>query len=108
MPPEMGTIHRSPRARADLVSIGDDVAERMKSLASANRVLEAIEQKLKLLARHPLSGQARPDLQTGVHCFPVGKYDYVIFYRPQDNGIELLRVLHSSRDVPRIFRSGEN
>ena len=51
MPPEMGSIHRSPRARADLVSIGDDVAERMKSLASANRVLEAIEQKLKLCER---------------------------------------------------------
>lgn len=107
MPPEMGTIHRSPQARADLVAIGDDVAKRMQSLASANRVLEAIEQKLKLLARHPFAGQARPDLQPNVHCFPVGKYDYVIFYRPLDDGIELLRVLHGSRDIPRIFRTGE-
>ncbi len=91
-----------------MVAIGDDIAVRMQSLASANRVLEEIEQKLKLLARHPFAGQARPDLQPGVHCFPVGKYDYVVFYRPQDNGIELLRVLHSSRDIPRVFRTGEN
>ena len=41
----MAEILRSPRARADLVSIGDEVAERMQSLASANRVLNAIEQK---------------------------------------------------------------
>jgi len=29
---------------------------------------------------------------------------YVIFYRPQDDGIELVRVLHSARDIAAVFR----
>ena len=104
----MARIIRSPQARVDLVKIGDDVAERMQSLASAHRVLDAIEEKLKLLSRHPMSGQARPDLHQDVRCFPVGKYDYTVFYRPVNDGIEVVRVLHSSRDIPRIFRTGED
>jgi plasmid stabilization system protein ParE len=78
----------------------------MQSLASANRVLDAIEQKLQILARHPEMGQLRHDLHSNLRCFPVGKYDYVIFYRPLDYGIEVVRV-HSSRDTPRVFRTGE-
>ena len=102
----MAEILRSARARADLVSIGDDVAERMQSLASANRVLNAIEQKLTLLLRHPLAGEARSDLAPNVRSFPVRKYDYVIFYRPIEEGIEVVRVLHGSRDIPEVFRQG--
>lgn len=103
----MPRIVRSPQARVDLVSIGDDVAERMQSLSSANRVLDAIEERIKLLSRHPMSGQACPDLHPDVRCFPVGKYDYIVFYRPHPDGIEVVRVLHSSRDIPRVFETGE-
>ena len=103
----MARIIRSPRAQSDLVKVGDDVGERMQSLVSANRVLDAIEERLKLLSRHPLSGHACPNLHPDIHCFPVGKYDYVVFYRPLKDGIEVVRVLHSSRDIPRIFRTGE-
>ena len=32
--------------------------------------------------------------------------NYIIFYRPSEQGIELLRVLHGSRDIPEVFRQG--
>lgn len=33
--------------------------------------------------------------------FPVG--NYIIFYRPTDRGSEIIRILHSARDIPNIF-----
>lgn len=33
----------------------------------------------------------------GVRCFIVGKY--VVFYRPFERGIELIRGIHSPRDI---------
>ncbi|HEU5126240.1 MAG TPA: type II toxin-antitoxin system RelE/ParE family toxin [Verrucomicrobiae bacterium] len=38
-----------------------------------------------------------PDLRS----FPVGNYS--IFYCPLDAGIKVVRVLHSSRDMPKLF-----
>lgn len=72
----------------------------------ALRFLDKIDAKLNFLAKHPLAGEARADLAVNVRSFPAG--NYVIFYRPSDGGIEVLRILHSARDIPRIFRTGEN
>lgn len=102
----MAKITRSRRAKSDVLSIGRYIAEQSQSRATAYRFLDRIDEKIKFLARHPMAGEARPDLAANVRMFPVG--NYVIFYRPADDGIEVLRVLHGSRDIPRIFRTGEN
>jgi len=36
--------------------------------------------------------------------FPVGRY--VVFYQPQDDGVEVVRVLHSARDIESIAEDG--
>jgi toxin ParE1/3/4 len=46
-------------------------------------------------------GKRRDELVTNVRSFPVG--NYLIFYRPVNQGIEVLRVLHGARDIPSIF-----
>jgi toxin ParE1/3/4 len=102
----MARISRSPRAKADVLSIGGHIAEQSQSRSIALRFLDKIDERVKLLADNPHAGEARPDLGTNVRGFPVG--NYIIFYRPIENGIEVLRVLHGSRDIPRLFRSGEN
>lgn len=38
----------------------------MQSLASSNRVLDAIDQKLKILARHPEMGQLRHERNSAI------------------------------------------
>ena len=55
-------------------------------------------------ADHPLAAEARPDLAPGLRASPVG--NYVIFYRPIHDGIEVVRVLHGARDIPAVFRKG--
>ena len=100
----MARILTSPEARADLLDVGQYVAEQSQSETTALRFLEAIDERCKLLARHPLAGEARPDLAPKVRVFPVG--NYIIIYRPARGGIELLRIVHSSRDIPAAFRRG--
>ena len=46
-------------------------------------------------------GRTRNDLATGLRSFPVG--NYVILYRPLENGVEVVRVVHGSRDIEDMF-----
>ena len=103
----MSEITRSPQAERDLDSIGDYIADRSDSLETAYRVLDAIEETIQFVAKHPGTGQLRPDLHAEVRQFPVKAYNYVVYYRPTEDSIELVRVLHGSRDVPNVFHLPE-
>jgi toxin ParE1/3/4 len=85
----MSRIHRSPRAKADILTTARYLAEQSQSRAVAHRWIDSVDEKLKFLADQPLAGEARPDLAEAVRAFPVG--DHVIFYRPSERGIEVLR-----------------
>ena len=102
----MPRIVRTPRAKADALVIGRFLAEQTGSRSVALRFLDKIDAKLKFLAQFPLAGESRPELAPDVRSFPVG--NHVIFYRPSGNGIDVLRILHGARDIPRIFKTGEN
>lgn len=64
-------------------------------------LVDSIHEKCQFLSRHPLASEARPALALGLRSSPVG--NYVIFYRPIDDGTEVVRVLHGARDIPAIF-----
>ena len=69
----MAKIIRSPRAKADVLSVGRHIAEQSQSHSTAYRFLDKIDEKIQFLARHPLAGEARPDLGADVRAFPVGR-----------------------------------
>jgi len=46
-------------------------------------------------------GRTRPDLAPRVRSLPVKAY--MLYYRPVEGGIELVRVLNASRDIDPIF-----
>lgn len=96
----MARIIRSPDAEDDLLEIWSHIANDKPS--AADPFLDKLEQRIELLSRHPRIGESRPDLAPRVRAFSVG--NYLIFFRPIRDGIELLRVLHGSRDIPAIFR----
>jgi toxin ParE1/3/4 len=56
---------------------------------------------MELLAAFPLIGRDRPELGPQIRSFPFDSY--VVFYRPSDTGVVILRVLHGSRDVEVVF-----
>ena len=68
----------------------------------ADRWLEAVEQRFRLLARQPHAGQAREDLAPGLRFLPVG--NHLIFHRPIEDGVEIVRVIHGARNYgPELF-----
>jgi toxin ParE1/3/4 len=49
----------------------------------------------------PGMGRKRDDLGKGLRSFPVKKY--LIFYRQAKDDIEIVRVLHGSRNIEKFF-----
>ena len=97
----MATLLVRPKARIDLAEIWDFIAG--ESEVQADTFINRMTDELRLLARQPELGRKRDDLMSSLRSFPFGRY--VIFYRIDPNGIEVIRVLHSARDVGAQFRS---
>jgi len=98
----MATVSKTSLAEEDLEELWLTIA--LDNPPAADRVLDDIAAKSVLLSRSPLLGRARPELGHELRSFPVGRY--IIFYVPQSEGIEIVRVLDAARDVDAIL-SGE-
>lgn len=99
----MPVIIKRPRAKSDLVEIWDYIAE--DSEARADSFVGLIDKKFRTLAQRPAIGRLRDELAESLRSFPVGRY--VIFYRPLSNGVDIVRVLHSARDMNTDFFTEE-
>jgi toxin ParE1/3/4 len=95
----MARVTRRPLAAADILDIWDHIAE--DSLDQADRWIDKLDEKFGILATQPLMGRAREELAADLRSFPFGRY--VIFYMPAQDGIDVVRVLHSARDVDAAF-----
>jgi toxin ParE1/3/4 len=89
----------SEQAEADLHHAWEYLAERNE--AAADRLMDDILERARLHAQFPLMGSIREDLGTGLRSFVVSPY--IVIYRPFKDTIEVLRVLHGSRDIPEIM-----
>ncbi len=85
----------SPLAENDLVEIALFIA-RDKPLA-AEEFIAHIEAQFAVLAEHPGPGEAQPALGPKVRRFTLG--NYLIFFRPREATVEVLRVLQGSRNI---------
>ena len=70
-------------------------------IVAADRRLEQFDLALKRLATQPMMGRARPELAPGLRSLPFRRH--VVFYLPIDDGIDVVRVLHSVRDIDAAF-----
>src|SRR6185437_6843672 len=86
---------KSPQTEIDLTSIWDFIAR--DNVRAADSLLVRIEAAFNMLAANPLAGRARDDLAPAIRSFPVG--NYIIFYLPRSDGIEVVRVLHGRQDI---------
>ena len=95
-----GRISRSLKSREDLTGIGLYIAQDNPS--AADRVLDKIEERLQLRSDFPRSGTKRTKKRKNLRGVAEG--NYVIFFRPLEDGIELVRVIHGARDYETMFR----
>ena len=96
----MPSIIRSDQSEQDVYEIGVFIA--LDNPDAASRLVDRFDEALKMLAENPLAGRVREELAPDVRSSPVG--NYLLFYRPTQNGVELIRVLHSARDLRRLFK----
>src|SRR4051794_8888702 len=95
----MSQVRISAQAEADLKDIWVYIAR--SNAGAADKLIAGVIEKYQSLASFPLMGRSREELAQGLRSYPVGKY--LIFYRPIDAGIEVVRVLHGARDLPSHF-----
>jgi toxin ParE1/3/4 len=95
----MPTVKVTVAAEEDLRNIWAYVAEHNEE--AANKLIKDITGKFALLRDHPLMGRDQSRLLVNLRSFLAR--DYLIFYQPFSDGIEILRVLRSSRDIESIF-----
>ena len=96
----MASITRRPQAEADILEIWDFIAE--DSLAEADRWVDRLDEKLELWATQPMMGRAREELAPGLRSLAFGRY--VVFFESLPDGIDVVRVLHGSRDLDSSFQ----
>ena len=98
-------IYKTPQALADLEEIASFIAEDTRDVAE--RFLDAAEAAFTALASMPLMGRVVPfqsQVAQGIRIGHVQGFErYLIFYRPVEQGVEIVRVLHAARDIERLF-----
>ncbi|MBP2295404.1 type II toxin-antitoxin system RelE/ParE family toxin [Azospirillum rugosum] len=95
----MARIIIAPRARTDLIDIGSYIGA--ANPAAADRLIQRFGDTFERLSERPLSGRPRAEIRPNLRSVPIDRY--VIFYRPTEDGVEIVRVLHSARDVAPLF-----
>jgi toxin ParE1/3/4 len=103
-------IIKRPLALFDLIEEADFI-EQVYGLAKAESFLDAAEASIANLASMPLMGSPRPYLVAEIPDLRQwrikGFEDYLIFYRPVPDGVEIIRVLHGKRNIPTILSDEE-
>jgi toxin ParE1/3/4 len=92
-------FHLSSQAEHDLEDIWVFLAE--QDAVMADQQIAQICDKLPMLANFPDMGRQRDDLHIGLRSFPAKPY--VIFYIKSENALEIVRILHQSRDLDNIL-----
>ncbi len=104
MPAPRPRVRWSPAALRDLREIGEYLSKAVPMMV-ADRVFRTINASIERVSKRPLQTRPRSDLRAGLRGALAGPY--IVFYRPDDVGIEIVRVLHQSRDLAKAFEEPE-
>jgi toxin ParE1/3/4 len=90
------------KARDDLASIWNYIAVENDAPEAADKIMDGLESVFRQLGKHPLIGPSRPEFGSQLRSFPQG--NYIVFYRPTPESVEIVRVLHGARDLETLFK----
>lgn len=99
----MSEVTKQPQASEDLIEIATYLYTVNPLSDASERFLSATERAFTQLAQMPGMGVAYASpfgVAAGLRRWPVpGFRNYLIFYRPTETGVNIVRVLHGSRDI---------
>jgi toxin ParE1/3/4 len=101
------TIIQSPQAEADLADYYTYIAR--DKIQPAERLLVAAHEAFERLAEYPMIGTRfvakRPEIADMYYCpMPSPYRNYLIFYRFDDQTLDVIRVLHGALDLHKALR----
>jgi toxin ParE1/3/4 len=105
----MVKVNKRPIVIQDLIEQATYIAE--GSLDASDRFLRAAEETFQFLGNMPaigrLSGFTHSSLVDVRQYAIKGFKSFLIFYRVTDDGVDILRVLHGSRDVEALLEGDD-
>ena len=94
-----------PLAYVDLAEISEYIAK--DNPRAARRFILAAEETFEWLAKNPDAGELcgfESRLAADIRWRLVKEFkNYLVFYRPVERGVQIVRVLHGARDFGNIF-----
>ncbi len=101
----MTRVTRRPAARADLIEIWLQTAERWGE-AKADAYFAEIKTAERTLADHPRAGVDCGHIRKDLRRYPVGSH--FLYYRKTGTEILIIRVLHKRMNADQHFDDGED
>jgi toxin ParE1/3/4 len=99
--PPVRKLLLTQQAIEDLTQICDYLQQH--NPVAAKRLIKTFRAKFNLLTMFPHLGRERNDILLNLRCLVV--LDYLIFYQPSDQTIEILFVRHSAQDQSSLFKN---
>jgi toxin ParE1/3/4 len=96
----------SAAAERDLDEIWHYVATNSGSVERANKFVDAIAQRLSILARSPKAGRLRAEIDLDLRGMPVG--DYIVYYRESKRWVLVSRIIHGSREQEAAYQTSSS
>jgi toxin ParE1/3/4 len=96
----MSRYRLTRQADQDLLEIWEYIAR--DNSPAADRQIDRFLDVFQVMAASPSFGQHHPELGAGdLRSFTSGSY--VIVFRPVDDGVEVVRIVHGARDFTALF-----
>lgn len=91
----------TPEAEQDLAEATDYLDQKTGNPKYSDELLKDIDYVTKLIAENPTIGRERRELRHGLRSISHG--NYVVYWQVTGGTIDIVRVLHHSRDVEQAF-----
>ncbi|TAG88194.1 MAG: type II toxin-antitoxin system RelE/ParE family toxin [Oscillatoriales cyanobacterium] len=91
----------------DAVQDLDDICEYIagNNYSAASKLFGRIRERCKVTADFPNMGKSYSQLSTSLRGFIVD--DYIVFYYPREDGIDVVRVVNGDRDLESLFSDSD-
>ena len=75
----------------------------MEQAVAAEQLQRAVADAARRIGENPFLGSVRPYLPPPYRFWSLTRFGYVLVYDPQTDPVEILRFVHTKRDLPRVL-----
>ena len=100
----MAAFRLTKKAKADLRVIGQ-YTQKTWGREQRNRYLTMLDHSFQELAETPQKGRSCDEIKPGYRKYQAGRH--LIFYRQEEGGIAIIRILHERMDIEQLSTDEE-